>query len=100
MPFIVITSALFPSKWFEDSKRPYIIGMSSLFFTSGVGIGFLIPVVFITDYSNNPEDQDLNKLRREVELSLIPQAIFGGVIALVTIFTFQNKPKHPPSQLA
>lgn len=100
MPFIVVTSALFPSKWFEDSKRPYIIGMSSLFFTIGVGIGFIIPVLFINDYENNLEDQDLDKLRREVELSLIPQAIFGGVMALITILTFQNKPKHPPSQLA
>ena len=94
-PLFVVAPALFATQWFEDSKRRLAITIGGTAIAGGIIIGLLLPTVFLDDTVIG-----LESTRTQVQTSLIVQAGIAGVLMILTIFTFQNKPKHFPSQKA
>lgn len=78
--------------WFSESEREYAITIAGTFNIIGNAAGFIFPTLFVD--ANNP-DTDL--ARTQVFNSLLAQGIIGVVLMLLTIFTFKDKPKVPPS---
>jgi hypothetical protein len=81
--------------WFEDSMREISITMGTNFNTIGIAFGFFLPTLFV---SNQITDFDTTK--NQIANSLLTQGIIAVALMLLAIFSFQNKPKLPPSSNA
>ena len=91
-PFLLDSPALVATVWFEDSLREIVITLGANFNIIGIAIGFIFPTFFV-----DANVTDVDKSKSEISLTLLIQGIICVFLALLTIFTFQNKPKTPPS---
>lgn len=93
-PFFVNVPAKLAQTWFGSNERLTALTISVAAIAIGAAIGFVFPTFFIAD-----SDKD-DLFRHNVMLCLIAQAIIGGVLSIVTLLFFKNRPKHPPNPTA
>lgn len=91
----MIAPALLATQWFENEKRVLAITIGANAKTVGMALGSVFPTIFVETPSKSDET-----IQNEIFISLVVQASIVGVIMLLALFTFQNKPKAPPSSNA
>lgn len=84
--------ALIATTWFEDTKRPLVITIASVFYPLGISIGFVIPNLFVDEYS-----EDYVTMKKHILQSLLLQAAIGVIIYILVVLTIPGEPKYPPS---
>ena len=94
-PFFLDSPALVSTYWFESSLYEIALTLGTNFNTIGIAVGFIIPTLFVDSKIEN-----VNTTKSQIELSLLVQGVAWVTIMLLTIFTFQNKPKKAPSDAA
>lgn len=72
--------------------RELAITLGTNFNTIGIAFGFILPTFFVDNEVTDPDTS-----RRQITMSLIVQGGIGVILMLLTIFTFQNRPKIAPS---
>lgn len=94
-PSILDAPALLASVWFEDDLKEmvYTIGPNSN--NLGIAIGFLYPTYFV-----RKNDFDIYQIRHNTRQSLVVLALIAVILFIITYYTFDAKPKSPPSSHA
>lgn len=95
-PFMLSAPAKLAALWFGDNERALATILGSLASPTGAVIGFLLPLLFIGDNDNLPNDDCKSKFERYV----LVQSIVITVLGLPIIFLIRNQPKTPPSKSA
>ena len=90
---ILSAVAQFPAVWFEESKRVSAINILWGFYSIGNGFGFIIPVLLVDENARDVENEKVQLFN-----SYLTQAVITAVFLLITIATFRNEPKDPPSR--
>ena len=94
-PTFISSPALVSTWWFNDSERSIAITIGGTSNAIGNAIGFFFPTLFV-----DPNESDFEVSRKQVSYSLLTQGIIGVTLALISVFTFIDKPKSPPSSNA
>lgn len=94
-PSILDAPALLATVWFEDDFKEMVYTIGPNANTLGIAIGFLYPTFFVKD-----SEKDVDKSKNQIQLALIVLAAMAIILFFVTLFTFQSKPKTPPSSNA
>lgn len=93
-PFLINAPAKLAAEWFGQNERVIALTISVASTAIGAAVGFEVPTIFVSN-----EDEG-DTFKHNVMLSLLAQAIAGGVIFLLCLVFFKNKPKNPPSPSA
>ena len=91
-PTFISAPALLSTYWFNDTERNIAITIWGTSNAIGNAIGFFFPTIFV-----DPDELNTDVSRNQVSYSLLAQAIIGVFLMLLSIFTFVDKPKTPPS---
>ncbi|EGR34572.1 major facilitator superfamily protein, putative [Ichthyophthirius multifiliis] len=93
-PFILNAPAKIATEWFIPKQRPAAIAALALINMVGIGIGFLIPSIFV----ENTKDMQIGK--NQVYNLMFWEAIIISAGCAPIFILFKNKPKTPPSHSA
>lgn len=94
-PFMLDSPALLATYWFEEELREIAITLGTSLNTCGIAVGYFLPTLFV-----DSDVVDYDRSRAEISNSLLTQGIIAVSLAILALFTFQNKPKIPPSSNA
>lgn len=64
----------------------------------GVAIGFVLPVLFVTDQDNLPENRE--DAKTNIFYSLLCQALIQTAVTIIIVVFYKEKPPTPPSASA
>lgn len=88
--------AMLATQWFENEKRAIAITIGANANNIGMAIGMVLPTIFVRQVDKT----DADSLKTQIFLSNITQASIVGLLAVLALFTFKNRPPTPPSKVA
>lgn len=90
-PFTFNAPALLSANWFGEKERIYATSTGANAAILGVGLGYLIPIIFVSDNDRG------STAEAHIFNLMLCLAIMSTLILIPFIFTFQAKPLTPPS---
>ena len=91
-PFTFNAPALLSANWFGEKERIYATSTGANASILGVGLGYLIPIIFVSDNDRG------STAEAHIFNLMLCLSIMSTLILIPLIFTFQAKPINPPAK--
>ena len=99
-PCLYNAPAKVTTNWFAYTERAFATMVGTCANLLGVGFGFLVPKVFVDEFSEHTvyTPVQLAKFSTEVRNMLITISVVSSIIAGLCVVFFKEKPPTPPPQ--
>ena len=94
-PFMMTAPPKLAGLWFSDDEQALATTLGSLAQPIGCALGFVLPLIFISD-----DDKYSSDGQSKFAIYILVQSIIITVLGLPIIFCVKDKPKTPPSKSA
>ena len=95
-PFYQVAITKVSVRWFPPRERVMATFITNISQDLGIFLGFFIPIWYVNPPDNH-DDWDIPSIKDDIFNGMLMEAILLTAAFTVTIFTFRERPKTPPS---